>query len=188
MSGGPYNLRSRTTDPALPADLSPAHFPPLNSSSPNMTPPSSSSREDILLEKLHALTIAMTTQQQERHEAAAQQQQMHAAADARMARLEELVASLQSTRSVEQVSAPTPATTTARTPQLHYVPPVRRQLLPAVPEATPSAPLLPQCPTPSFPTQTPELIHQEVEKYEMKSVMKLMAQKKLKFLRYEDWL
>ena len=187
MSAGRYNLRSRPTDPALPENLdnSPEQFPPLPSSSPNMTSPSSNSRDDMLMNKLNALTdvvTAIAAQHQERNEA-------QAAADDRMARLEELVATLTTSRSVDQVSIPTPPTTSARTPQLNYIPPVRRQLLPVVPEtATSAAPLLPACPVIEFPEQAPELVRKEVEKYEMKSVMKLMATKKLKHLKYDDWL
>ena len=122
MSGGPYNLRSRPTDPtsALPVDLSPEHFPPLSTSSPMATP--SSTRDDVILEQLRALTTSMAAQS-----AALQQQsatlQQHsekfdalASTDARVARLEELVTSLTTTRSGGESAVPTPAIT--RAPQV----------------------------------------------------------------------
>ena len=107
-----------------------------------------------------------------------------ASTDARVARLEELVTSMTTTRSGLESAVPTPITT--RTPQVQRNP-VRRSLLSTDPATTTSRSI----PT-STPLITPPLITEaeraEVKKYEMKDVLKLMRNHLLKSLRYDDWL
>ena len=81
---------------------------------------------------------------------------------------------------------PTPSAA-ARTPQLTYIPPVRRALMPTVIE-TAITPVSSPSTSGQFERQTPEVITAEISKYELKSVIKLMSSKHLRALHYDSWL
>ena len=94
MSGGPYNLRSRPqgSDSAPPA-LSPEQFPPLTPTT--MSAPSSSNDDIMDLLRSVAASQAATAAEVTSHSA---QLAAMASTDARVERLEALVASLTTTR------------------------------------------------------------------------------------------